>query len=269
MARFVNFRIRRCVYAATLGAALALPLAGCASFGVDGGAETEDSSASLPALLRVAGVTLEGGDALNAASLYRRAHELYPDAAEPLVGLGRALDGLGQTGEAIVAYRLALVRDPAEKNALRNLGAALLSTGAAEEARAPYGALLALDAEDHRALNGQGVALDMLGRHAEAWPNYRRGLEIAPGNIALSNNYGLSLAMGGNTEEGIQVLSVLARAPNASARTRQNLALALGLAGDLAAAKQIAALDLPPDQVAGNAAFYEYIRGLQPELGTD
>ena len=270
MANFLNFRIKRGVYAAVFGAALVL--SGCNSLGVDygsAGSEAEDEAAALSSLLRIADSTLEGGDALNAASLYRRAHELHPDAAEPLVGLGRAFNMLGQTGDAIIAYRQALIRDPAEKGALRGLGAVLLSTGEAEEAHAHYTALLALDAEDHRALNGQGVALDMLGRHGEAWPSYRRGLEIAPDNIALSNNYGLSLAMGGKAEEGIQVLGELARADNASARTRQNLALALALAGDLAAAKQIAALDLPPDQVAGNAAFYEYIRSLQPELAAE
>lgn len=270
MAEHLNFSIKRFVYGIALAGLLAVPLSGCASTGqgagegnAGAGSETEDAAA-IAALLRVADGTLAGGDAQNATSLYARAHEIHPEAAAPLVGLGQALSQLGQRGDAIIAYRQALTRDPAEQTALRNLGAALLSAGEGEEALVPYRALVALDASDHRALNGQGVALDMLGRHVEAWPAYRQGLEIAPGNIALSNNYGLSLAMGGRAKEGIELLSRLARGPEATPRTRQNLALALGLAGDLTAAKQIAAIDLAPDQVAENTAFYEYILSQQP-----
>jgi Flp pilus assembly protein TadD len=264
-----KFSIRRGLFALTVSAAMALTVGGCASTGKApefAQSAPFDAAADLPAHLRIAAATLAGGDAINAADLYRRAHELHPEAAAPLAGLGRALRQLAQNGDAMIAYTQALARDPAEKSALHGLGALHLAIGQGAGALVRYDALLKLDATDHRAWNGRGVALDMLARHAEAWRSYRAGLAVAPDNIALRNNYGLSLAMGGKTGDGIQILRKLASAPGATPRTRQNLALALGLAGDLDAAKQISALDLPPGEVAENAAFYEYIRARQPEL---
>ena len=267
MAEFTKFRPVRTVRAAAMAALLALSVAGCAELGLPGTERPapEAAEASLPSMLRIADITLETGDAVSAANLYRRAHERYPNAARPLTGLGQALSQLGHSEDAMIAFRQALQRDPEETTALRSLGAQSLGLGEGERALGFYAALLAADPADYRALNGKGVALDMLGRHSDAWQVYRQGLDIAPDNIALNNNYGLSLAMGGQAEEGIRLLSALARAPDATPRTRQNLALALGLSGDLAAAKQIAALDLDPEQVAENAAFYEYIRTLQPD----
>jgi Flp pilus assembly protein TadD len=271
MPEFRRYRPARAPRTALLAAALAVSLAGCAemslpSFDSAPSAPPEAQEASLPALLRIADVSLETGDAASAAGLYRRAHESYPDAAAPLIGLGKALSQLGRPEEAVIAFRQALQRDPTEKSAIRSLAAESLAMGDGERALGYYAALLAEDAADHHALNGKGVALDMLGRHEAAWAVYREGLALAPGNIALGNNYGLSLAMGGRAEEGVRVLSALAREPAATPRTRQNLALALGLAGDIAAAKQVAALDLDAEQVASNAAFYEYIRNRQPDL---
>ena len=261
--------IKRHLTRLAVSLSLVLVVSACATAGT--GPESAQSeafnvSAELDAHLRMADATLAGGDAANAADLYRRAHELHPEKAAPLAGLGRALSQLRQEDDAAIAYQQAIARDPAEKNALRGLAAIHISHGDGENALANYDALLRQDNTDHRAWNGRGVALDSLGQHERAWKSYRAGLAIAPNNLALQNNYGLSLAMGGKAIEGIQILSELAGAPNATPRTRQNLALALGLAGDIEAARQIAAIDLPPEEVAKNVAFYKQIRARQPGL---
>jgi Flp pilus assembly protein TadD len=56
-----------------------------------------------------------------------------------------------------------------------------------------------------------------------------------------------------------------ALAPNASANERQSLALIYGLAGDRAAAKKVARLDLDAASVQSNLTYYDMLRRLSPE----
>lgn len=62
-------------------------------------------------------------------------------------------------------------------------------------------------------------------------------------------DYGLALALSGRAGQAVAVLEPAARAVDADARIRQNLALAYAFSGDWAAARTVAAQDLPADQL--------------------
>lgn len=218
------------------------------------------SATSLESLLRIADATRAGGDLRTAVRVYRRAHDLYPQAPEPLVGLGESMSEVGAHREAVEAFRQALAREPENTGALRGLGSAMVALNETDLALAQFNKLLDIDPLDYRALNGMGVALDSVGRHEEAQEAYRAGLEIEKDDVSLRNNLGLSLAMSGQHQAAIALLRGLASEPDATPRTRQNLALALGLAGDMEAAAEISALDLTPQQVSENLAFIKFVR---------
>jgi outer membrane biosynthesis protein TonB len=57
------------------------------------------------------------------------------------------------------------------------------------------------------------------------------------------------MALAGRPADAIQVLETAARAPDADARVRQNLALAFALNGDWTNARAVAAQDVPADQL--------------------
>ena len=61
-----------------------------------------------------------------------------------------------------------------------------------------------------------------------------------------AGDLGLAYALAGRTDRSIEVLEMAARAPEANARTRQNLALAYALAGDWRKARATAAQDISP-----------------------
>ena len=61
------------------------------------------------------------------------------------------------------------------------------------------------------------------------------------------------------------MLEAASQAPDASAKVRQNLALAHALAGDWTAAKAIAATDLPPDAVTARLADWSRIATAEPK----
>lgn len=221
------------------------------------------------AIMRVAESTAAAGDLAAAAGLYRRAHEMEPNRVEPLVKLGQTLSAMGSHEQAAEAFRTAIFQAESAPSATarpapeaaHGLGNALVSMNQPKAALTQYEYAI-VEREDPRTYGGIGVAYDMLGQHGAAQAYYRTGLETAPNNLNLLNNLGLSLAVTGKHDDAIDVLSRAVRQPDATSRTRLNLALAYGLAGRVEEAAGIARRDLDEPSVRSNLAFYETLRAL-------
>jgi Flp pilus assembly protein TadD len=138
-------------------------------------------------------------------------------------------------------------------------------TGKPEFAGQPLSLAYKETPDDPKLLQLIGVADDFAGQHEEAQARYRRGLELMPGDPGLSLNLALSLALTGNYPEAVAILSPIATAPTASTRERQTLALIYGLMGDRPAAERLARIDLEPQAVQRNLAYYESLRRLSPD----
>ena len=142
------------------------------------------------------------------------------------------------------------------------LGTAYLRAGRFVSAEQAFGDALALHDGDgrsalHLALSqiaqGKGdAAVAVLERHAGAIPVADRGL---------------ALALAGRAQAGVEVLMAAMRVPGADARTRQNLALALALAGDWRDAHMIVGLDLDP--AATNRRMLQWMQFAQPRNPAD
>ena len=215
-------------------------------------------------MMRLAADAHASGDFAAAVGFYRRAATLNNAAVAPMVGAGNALLEMGNVPEAIVAYNAALARNQRDPEALRSLAKADLLTGRAELAGHPLAVAYKETPDDPKLLQLIGVADDFAGEHAEAQARYRRGLELLPHDPGLSLNLSLSLSLTGNYGEAIAVLRPIALAVNASPRERQTLALIYGLSGNRPEAERIARLDLDPEAVQQNLAFYDSLRRLSP-----
>jgi Flp pilus assembly protein TadD len=256
--------------AASLLALGALALGGCvqvaphldplAVSGRDGG-----QPVTYDTLMRLAGDAHAGGDLAAAVGFYRRAAALDDTAVAPFVGAGNTLLEMGNANEAIVAYNAALARNEHDPEALRGLAKANLLTGKPELAGAPLGTAYQQTPNDPKLLQLIGVADDYSGEHAEAQARYRRGLELLPHDPGLSLDLALSLALTGDYQGAIAVLQPVALARGSSPRERQTLALIYGLAGDRIEAARIGRLDLDPQAVEHNLAYYDSLRRLAPE----
>jgi Flp pilus assembly protein TadD len=247
----------------------ALALAGCEPFprdavsvnGRDGGGAVP----SYPALMRIGAAARSGGDLSNALSVYRRAAEIAPADAAPLVAAGDVLLEMGDANEAIVSYNAALLRDGQNSPALIGLAKAYLKTGRPELALDPVSKALATSPDDPKLLLLLGVTRDLAGQHGEAQGYYRNGLAHAPGDPALTVDLALSLALSGDYPTAIAVLQPLAMAPTASPQDRQTLALIYGLKGNTAEAARLGRIDLDEAAVEHNLAYYQTLRELSPE----
>jgi Flp pilus assembly protein TadD len=104
--------------------------------------------------------------------------------------------------------------------------------------------VLTLDPGNNRATLSLALAQVAQGKSREAMERLDRVSSAAPADA------GLAYALAGQPQRAIELLGEAARAPGATARVRQNLALSYAIAGDWQKARVIASQDLSPNDVA-------------------
>jgi Flp pilus assembly protein TadD len=184
----------------------------------------------------MAGVAVPGMMASAASAENPKQAASQAKKAAKAIAKRNAVDAV-KYAEAAVGY------DPhnAEYRAL--LGQAYLLSGRFASAKQALTDSLSLNPSDSR------VALNLaLAQVAEGdWQGARGTLE-AHTDIAASDR-GLAFALAGDPVRAIEILGPAARETDSTAKTRQNLALSLALAGRWEEAKTVAAVDVAPDQV--------------------
>lgn len=139
-------------------------------------------------------------------------------------------------GMTVAEERVAAAPDDLE--ARRTLAQVYFTSGRFRSAAQAYDDAIAINPNDERLRLRKALALLAQGNQVAALGELDR-----IGNLA---DLGLAYALAGRAERGIELLTEAARQPDATARTRQNLALAFALDGQWARARVIAAQDLDP-----------------------
>ncbi|MEZ0494754.1 SPOR domain-containing protein [Sphingomonas sp. IW22] len=137
------------------------------------------------------------------------------------------------------------------------LGRAYLAAGRFVSAAQVLEEALVLSPGDGRVALNLSLARIALGDPVSA----RRLLDDHAAAIQPADR-GLAIALAGDPGAGIEVLGAAARAPSADAKVRQNLALALALAGRWQEAHVIAAIDLSPADAMNR--IVEWARFVRP-----
>lgn len=198
--------------------------------------------------LNVADAAIAGGDPNMALSVSQSILTSDPGNVQALEHEGNAYYALNRCPAAIAAYQLALEHDPKASAAETGQGRCLLKTdpSAAEQA---FLRAVQDDPGNANALNDLGIARDLQGNFAGAAAAYQKALLADPSLTAVEVNLGLSLALSGNGPLALQYLGPLATSPQATPKIRQDYAAALVATGRVSEARQVLAVDLPPDQV--------------------
>jgi Flp pilus assembly protein TadD len=165
----------------------------------------------------------EKGELVTALGLCGRAHEIDPDAPEPLLKVAALLQKLDRREAAERTYGALLERHPTHHEALYSLGKLYMEGGEAGPALVQFERATRSDPKDPRPYNAMGILRDQAGEHAAAQGLYRLALERDPANRSVRNNLGLSLALDGKRDEAIEVLAELAVDPEAGQTVMRNL----------------------------------------------
>jgi Flp pilus assembly protein TadD len=201
-----------------------------------------------PDSLNVADAAIAGGNPDMALSVSQSVLQADPNNVDALEHEGDAYYALGRCPASEAAYRLALVQAPKATAAETGLGRCLLKTDP-PSAEAAFEAATQDDPGNADAWNDLGIARDLQGNFAGAVDPYQKALVAEPSLTAAEVNLGLSLALSGNGAQALQYLGPLATGQNATPKIREDYAAALVASGRDSEARQVLAVDLPPDQV--------------------
>lgn len=166
----------------------------------------------------------------------RRAEALHEQGA-------RALQA-GQLDQARDAMEQAVALSPRDSGYRQLLADIYLKIGRFASARTTYADVLELDPSNVRA--ALNVALIQI---AQGNPRAAVARLDDLAGRAPDADVGLAYTLAGEHRRAVQLLEHAARAPRATARTRQNLAFAYAMSGDWRRAQAIAAQDLSPAEV--------------------
>jgi Flp pilus assembly protein TadD len=169
------------------------------------------------------------------------------------------LKALGQTQRQMMVFETLAEKNPGNRELQSTYGKELLQAGQSAKAATVLANAVALGPADWKLHSALGSAYDQLGRRAEARAQYDAALKLKPGEISVLNNQAMSFALEGNLSKAETALRQIQSMPGAKTepRTRQNLALVVGLQGRFDEARTIASQDLPPEQVDANMAYLE------------
>lgn len=168
----------------------------------------------------------------------------------------------GDTSAAIDLAERAVANSPRDAGFRGLLGNAYFASGRFASAEAAYKDSLTLLPNQPQLILKLALVSIAQGKSGEALTQ----LEAARDYLDPSD-YGLALALAGQPASAVSVLEHAARAVGADARVRQNLALAHALQGDWAAAKTVAAQDVPADQL--NARIQQWMTLATPVRASD
>lgn len=163
---------------------------------------------------------------------------------------------------AVVHAEQAVANDPQRGDYRALLGQAYLLAGRFASAADALRDALTLNPEDGRA--ALNLALARIG--TGDWGGARSLLQAHASRIPATD-LGLATALAGDPNAAVEILASAVRAPDATARTRQNFALALALAGRWGEAKAVAAMDVAPDQL--NARLLQWAGFARPANAYD
>ncbi|WP_419808500.1 tetratricopeptide repeat protein [Sphingomonas sp.] len=198
------------------------------------GAAEAPRTAATPQIKAAAKQAGEASRALN-----RRDAVSAIDAAEQAVALA----------PRVVAYRLLL-------------GQSYLQAGRFTSASQAFADVLALDGGNGKA--ALNLALTQVG--SGDWQAARATLAAHADTIPASDR-GLALALAGDTQGAVDLLTAVVRSPAATPKARQNLALSYALGGQWQAARVVAAVDMSPADV--DARMQEWAAFAQPAAASD
>ncbi|MBO9671474.1 MAG: SPOR domain-containing protein [Sphingobium sp.] len=143
-------------------------------------------------------------------------------------------------GQALTAAEQFVAADPQSAGARAVLGRAYLANGRFASARTAFTDAMTLGNRDPRTIVSLALVQSGLGDLEGA-----HSLLIDHISDLPAGDYGLAMTMAGDLREGVRALLEAVNAPDATAKTRQNLAYALALGGQWGQARLIAGQDLP------------------------
>lgn len=206
----------------------------------------------------VVGFTAMGGAGVVASSA--ATHASVDVQAKKALGWAKKAEKLyakGKTDKALGYAEAAVGGDPTNTQYRALLARIYMAQGRFVAAERTF-----MDVMELGQVDARGVIGTALARIAQGKVESAVSLVDANRSILPASDYGLALALAGDSKRSVDVLVEAIRADNATARTRQNLALAYALDGRWREARIMAVQDMPQERV--DARIVEWAQYARP-----
>ncbi len=210
-------------------------------------------------------IALESGRPKSAITIYRKQLLLQPNDTALLLAIGIAYNQLLEFDLALHYLNQAaslLMDEPGviQGQVLREKGNALQGLGNADGALLDFKKAVYLLPNDAKVLNSLGINYALCKDYDKARTAFTGALANAPENLEYRNNLALAWILDGQPQQGIDVLYSHYLRGSSTSKSRQNLALAFAMKGDVDAAKVIAKQDLTKAELENNIAYYQQLQ---------
>ena len=207
----------------------------------------------------------DAGDYGRALQFYKQLADKYPDDVSYQLSLAENLRRVNKLDDAISAYDSILRKTPNHVEALEGKGLALFAKSDFPNASDALETVMRIAPNRWRTLNGIGLLFVAKNMPNEAVSYFDAALAQSPDHPTVLNNVGLTLAL---TQDYDRAIAALNRAsgkvsPKSLERERidLNLALVLGLSGDMDRAEKVASQHLTGAALQNNLGFYAKLAG--------
>lgn len=179
--------------------------------------------------------------------------------SDKMLGLnyGNALRAANQNAQALTVFETLLTHHKSDKDVSLAYAKALTEAGRFDQALNILNNSIDPLAPNWDALIVRGTIYDQQSNHALARADYNQAALLAPNESRIYTNLGLSHSMTGELKEAEAYLRKAVSLPGANSKTRQNLALVIGLQGKFAESQKLYAAELPASEIDSNM---QYIR---------
>lgn len=194
-------------------------------------------------------------DALSRSIFWTNENNINPMDEVAGVKLSQALREMGQYDQAATTAEGVVTIQPNNIEAMLEVGRAHIARGQAFYGISALEKARDANRRDWRALSLLGVAYQQVRRYEDAQAAWQQALAISPENPDILTNSAIAYMGSGDLPQAESLLRRAAAQPNASLKVHQNLALVLGLQGNMVGAEAILRRQLPPEQADENLAW--------------
>ncbi|MGV9009120.1 tetratricopeptide repeat protein [Brevundimonas sp.] len=194
-------------------------------------------------------------DALSRQVFWSDQADINPMDPEAGVKAAQALRDLGRFDQAAEMAQRVLLVQPANVDAMLESGRAHIARGQAFYGIADLEKARDSRPNDWRSWSLLGTAYEQVRRPDDARAAWAQALALSPDNPDVLTNMAVASMTRGDTLAAEPLLRRAVAQPSASLKVRLNLALVLGLNGNMAEAEQMLRRDLPPEAADRNLAW--------------
>ena len=189
-----------------------------------------------------------------ATEYWGKKYKEHPNELEPALSYAKNLKAMGERQQALAVIQHAAVYHSNDKALASEYGRLALELDQISVAKQMLAIADDPTSPDWRVISAKGTVFAKEGKYQDAIPLYERALMLSQEQTSVMNNLAMAYAMAGEAGKAEDVLRRI-EAKGGNAKSRQNLALVLGLQGKFDESKSVSTQAMGAESAASDTDY--------------